>query len=285
MEDAQRAEDRRLAEQAQVARDARLSRAEVTRRAQPPLALRPEQRSDPWFDIPAMTVDLGHLNRHRVITADRLDPAHTTFDVLRTRLMQALADKGWKRVAITSPGKDCGKTFTTANLAISLSRQENARTLVMDFDMRRPALHKVMGVSSPGALGDVLRGNCDPEEHFLRMGQNNFSAGHNIAFALNTVAEPYASELLQDPRTKRALTHIEDAFRPDVMLFDLPPALFYDDVIAAQPLIDGVLLVIGGGLTTEREIKEVERRLGKETPLLGMVLNKAENAGLERYAY
>lgn len=285
IEEARQAEERRLAEQAIAAREARLSAAETTRRTLPPLPLPPSQRHDPWRDIPEMSPDLAHLNRNRIITADRLDPAHTTFDVLRTRLMHALNERGWKRVAITSPGKDCGKTFTTANLAISLSRQENARTLVMDFDMRRPSLHEVMGVASPGALGDVLRGTLDPEEHFLRMGQNRFDAGRNIAFALNTVTEPYASELLQDPRTARALDHLQEAFQPDVMLFDLPPALFYDDVIAFQPLFDGVLLVVGGGLTTEKEIKEVERRLGTDTPLLGMVLNKAEGTGATRYTY
>ena len=69
------------------------------------------------------------------------------------------------------------------------------------------------------------------------------------------------------------------------MLFDLPPALFYDDVIAFRPRFDGLLLVIGGGITTEKEVKEVERRIGEETPLLGMILNKAEGAEVGRYKY
>jgi len=238
-----------------------------------------------WDMIPEMSVDLAHLNRNRIITADRLDPAHTSFDLLRTRLTHALQEHGWKRVAITSPGKDCGKTFTAANLAISFSRQENTRTVLMDLDMRRPSLHRVMGSQSPGALGDVLRGTVAPEAHFMRMGPNTINAGRNIAFALNTVAEPYASELLQDPRCADALTRIEQDFEADVMLFDLPPALFYDDVVALSPLFDGVLLVIGGGLTTEREVKEVERRLGKDKPLLGMVLNKAEGTNVGTYTY
>ncbi|WP_370312857.1 CpsD/CapB family tyrosine-protein kinase [Sagittula sp.] len=279
--------------------------------AMPPLSLTPEQRSHPapapgpapapapaprpearrpqpdtaWLDLPVARFELGQLNHNRVVTADRLDPAHATFDVLRTRLMHTLAERGWKRVAVTSPGKGCGKTFTVANLAISLSRQENTRTLVMDFDMRRPNLHRVLGVDSPGPIGDMLRGRIAPEDHLIRLGENDFNAGHNIAFGLNTVTEPYASELLQDPRTRSTLERIEVELRPDVMLFDLPPALSFDDVIAFQPLFDGVLLVVGGGLTTEREIKEVERRLGTETPLLGMILNKAEGVDVGRYAY
>nr|MDJ0823308.1 CpsD/CapB family tyrosine-protein kinase [Paracoccaceae bacterium] len=215
----------------------------------------------------------------------RNDPAHTAFDVLRTRLLQALSDNGWRRVAITSPSKDCGKTFTAANLAISLSRQENCRTLLLDCDMRRPSLHRVMGVPAPGAIGDMLRGHVDPREHLLRMGQNSVHAGRNIAFGFNAMIEPYASELLQDPRAVQMLDRIEDMYEPDVMLFDLPPALFYDDVIAFRPQFDGVLLVIGGGLTTEKEVREVERRLGDQTPLLGMVLNKAEGTEHNKYRY
>ncbi|MBW4981171.1 CpsD/CapB family tyrosine-protein kinase [Mameliella sp. CS4] len=238
-----------------------------------------------WAGLSEMTVDKGHLDRNRIITASRDDPAHAAFDVLRTRLLQALHENGWRRVAITSPGKECGKTFTAANLAISLSRQENCRTLLLDFDMRRPNMHKILGINDPGSLGDMLRGVTAPGDHLLRMGRNPVNAGRNIAFGLNSRPEAYAAELLQDPRAEECLRRIEDDFAPDVVLIDLPPALSYDDVIAARPLFDGVLLVIGGGMTTEKEIAEVERRLGDSTPILGMILNKAEGTELDRYSY
>ncbi|ASP19590.1 putative tyrosine-protein kinase YveL [Antarctobacter heliothermus] len=265
----------------------------VTRRAEPapttaPVTPTPKTIVDvehAWSGLPELTVDKAHLARNRIITATREDPAHGAFDVLRTRLLQTLSENGWRRVAITSPGKDCGKTFTAANLAISLSRQENCRTLLMDLDMRRPSLHHVLGVGSPGSVGDMLRGMIPPETHLHRMGRNPINAGRNIAFALNDRPEAYASELLQDPRSAETLRAIDEHYAPDVVLFDLPPALFYDDVIAARPLFDGVLLVVGGGLTTESEISEVERRLGDSMPVLGMVLNKAEGTDISRYTY
>lgn len=238
-----------------------------------------------WDRLPVFEIDTDHLERSRIITANREDPAHTAFDVLRTRLTQALAENGWTRVGITSPSKGCGKTFTAANLAISLSRQEGLRALLMDLDLRNPSLHKVMGVRAPGAMGALLRGVVSPEAHLMRMGENRIHAGHNIAFGFNEVVEPYAAELLNAPATAEVVTAIESRLQPDVMLFDLPPALYYDDVLAFRPQIDGVLLVVGGGLTTEREIREVERRLGANTPLLGMVLNKAEGTELKKYQY
>ncbi|WP_353473414.1 CpsD/CapB family tyrosine-protein kinase [Salipiger sp. H15] len=238
-----------------------------------------------WDRLPVFDVDADHLDRNRIITASREDPAHAVFDVLRTRLTQALAEHGWTRVGITSPSKGCGKTFTAANLAISLSRQEGVRTLLMDLDLRNPSLHKVMGMRTPGAMGALLRGVISPESHLTRMGQNRVHAGQNIAFGFNEVVEPYAAELLSTPTTAEVITSIEARLQPDIMLFDLPPALYYDDVLAFRPQIDGVLLVVGGGLTTEKEIREVERRLGANTPLLGMVLNKAEGTDLKKYQY
>jgi len=251
--------------------------------AQPSLA---EPKAQPaWADLREIALSAPHLSQHHVVTAERSDPAHSAFDVLRTRLLQALSDNGWSRVAITSPTKDCGKTFTAANLAISLARQENCRTLLMDLDMRRPSLHKVMGVENPGSIGDMLRGVQPADQHLHRLGDNDFHAGHNIAFGFNEVIEPFAAELLQDPRAEQIMTDIQQTYQPDVVLYDLPPALYYDDVIAFRPQFDGVLLVLGGGLSTEKEVREVERRLGDSTPLLGMVLNKAENTDIQRYRY
>ena len=240
---------------------------------------------DLWNRLPTLPMSAAHLERHRIISATRRDPAHTAFDVLRTRLLQALDEKGWTRVGITSPTKDCGKTFIAANLAMSLSRQEACRTLLLDMDLRAPSLAKVLGAAEPGSMGDFLRGITPPEEHFMRLGDAGLSIGRNIAVGLNGIPEGYASELLQLPDTKDVLTRMHELMRPDVVLYDLPPALFHDDVMAFRPHIDGVLLVIGGGITKASEVKEVERRLGDSTPLLGIVMNKAEGPTVSTYSY
>ncbi|UMA64379.1 exopolysaccharide biosynthesis protein [Roseivivax marinus] len=253
------------------------------------LPARTGDHSDPrdvaWDRLGAIPVDERVLDRNRIVSASRYDPAHVQFDVLRTRLVQALAERNWSRVAITSPTKGCGKTFTAANLGIALSRQSDVRTLVLDLDLRRPSLHKVFGRREGGAIGDMLRGRTAPETHLKKLGPNGFNAGRGIAFGFNDTPEPYPAELLQDPRTAETLDELEAIYEPSVMLFDLPPALAADDVLALRPHFDAVLLVVGGGLTNQKEIREVERRLGEDTPLLGIVLNRAEGANSKKYAY
>lgn len=239
-----------------------------------------------WQAIDRFTPDTQRLAEMRVITAARQDPSHTRFDILRTRMLQALAENGWTRVAVTSPTKGCGKTFTTANLAVSLSRKANCRTVVLDLDMRNPSLHRYFGVTDTGAIGDLLRGEIDAEAHLQGLtAGNSISAGSHIAFGFNGLTEPYAAELLQDRSTATALRQIEDRFAPDVMLFDLPPALLNDDVIAIKPHVDALLIVAAGGTTKAHEIKETERRLGDKLPLLGVVLNKDEAVKINDVPY
>ena len=133
--------------------------AEMRRRLIKPMKSEPdlERAPDTWDRLGSIPVKEAHLEEHRVISASRHNPAHVAFDVLRTRLVQGLAEKGWRRVVITSPTKDCGKTFISTNLAISLSRQERLRTVLMDLDLRNPSVAPLLGVEDPGTMGDFLR--------------------------------------------------------------------------------------------------------------------------------
>ncbi|MDU8926228.1 CpsD/CapB family tyrosine-protein kinase [Alisedimentitalea sp. MJ-SS2] len=250
-----------------------------------PNTLTESQVGETWSHLASIPVDPAHLERNLIITAGRHDPAHGAFDVLRTRLVQTLYDNDWKRVAVTSPTRDCGKTFTAVNLAISLSRYESMRTVLMDMDMRNPSVASVLGAANPGSMGDFLSGASSVHDHFIRLGRNALNIGNNLAVGLNDRVEAYASEMFQDPRTDDAFARMMQELDPDVVLYDLPPALAYDDVIAFKKYFDGVLMVVGGGSTTADEVHEAMRRIGDDVPLLGVVLNQAENEGRTGYTY
>lgn len=237
-----------------------------------------------WSALSTIRLDPDRLERNLVITAARRDPAHGAFDVLRSRLLGALAEKGWTRVGITSPTKGCGKSFTALNLAVSLARYESRRTVLLDMDMRLPTLARTLGITRPGSIGDMLRGLTPPAAHLRRVGSNDMHIGQ-LALGLNSQPEPFAAELFHAESTARVLADIQQDYLPDVMLFDLPPALAQDDVIAFRPHFDCILMVVGGGVTTAREVREVVRRLGEDKPVVGIILNKAEGQGVGEYAY
>ncbi len=238
-----------------------------------------------WRELASFAVDPAHLRAHKIITAGRDDPAYAAFDVLRTRIMPAMKDNGWKRLAITSPTPDCGKTFTAANLAVSLSRYDTYRTILLDMDLRKSSLHKVFGVKNPGSMGDYLRGLVPLGRHFRVPGTNDLNISRNLAVAFNGKREEFASELMQDPLSEEVLEAMEEDLEPDIVLFDLPPVLMNDDVIAFRPQFDAALIVVGGGVTRASELKLVQRHLGEDMPILGMVLNMADGSTLHKSYY
>jgi Mrp family chromosome partitioning ATPase len=232
--------------------------------------------TDAWDRLPLRGLDQRRLARNRVVTAARVDPANVAFDLLRTRLLQALKIRGWSQVAVTSPTKGCGKTFVAANLALSLSRRASCRTVLMDLDLRIPSLARVLGVREPGRILDVLSGARPAAEHLVRVAPN-------LALGLNSTPVFDAAELIQEPATARALAAMREQLRPDVVLYDLPPALACDDVIAFLPQVDAVLLIVGGGITKAAEVQECERLFVDRAPLLGVILNKGEDPAIEPY--
>lgn len=258
-----------------------------TQAAQTPAPAEPMEPSlaNAWNSLGLLEVKSRTLDKNLVITANRTDPAYASFDVLRTRLVQALREKGWRRVAITSPSTGCGKSFTAVNLAMTLSRYEDCRTILLDMDLRRPALKRYLGTSNTGNLGDVLRGDVSFADHLKLIEASNINIGKNLAIGLNEKPEPYAAELFQTPKTRSVLEQMMSDYEPDVVLYDLPPALAQDDVIAFRSYFDCVLMVVGGGISTAQEVKEVNRRIGEDKPVLGVVLNMAEGTEGGAYAY
>lgn len=241
--------------------------------------------SDIWTELQPFAIDPDRLSANKVITAAREHPAHVAFDVLRTRLMQVMEEKGWTRLAITSPTPDCGKSFVCANLAVALSRYSETRSVLLDLDLRRSSQHHIFGVERAGSMGDFLRGKRAVEEQFRVPGPNRLHIGPSLAIGFNARREDYAAELLHDPLTEEVIDQLEDNLTPDIMLFDTAPVLNNDDVLAMRPWVDAFLVVAGGGLTRARELKLLERQLGEGGPILGVVLNRAEGPTLAEYYY
>lgn len=206
------------------------------------------------------------------------EPAVTAFDLLRTRLVQGLAQKGWRRIAITSPTHGCGKSFVAANLALSLARRPEGRSVLVDLDLRSPQLARLLGVKTAFDLREFLMGEQPLESAFRRHGRQ-------LALGLNSVAVPDASELLQDPELHKSLETILEQLDPEIVVYDMPPALVCDDLLAISGQIDAVLLVADGTKSSPADIQRCADLLSDTLPLMGVVLNRSQDLRLGRYRY
>lgn len=200
------------------------------------------------------------------------------FDQLRTRLFQSLKANGWSRVAITAPAPGCGVTFTACNLALSLSRLNAARTVLMDLNLRSPGIARTLGLRPQDSLRRFLTGEVPLTEGLVRYSDN-------LAVGLTASGETAAAEVLHDPRTAATLDGMRHALTPDVLLYDMPPMLGYDDVDAFLPQVDGVLLVVDGTRTVARQVAECERMIAGKTRLLGVVLNRSRDKVSQKLRY
>ena len=231
-----------------------------------------------WESLSPVVLKADHLIGNGLFSNVASDPAATTFDILRTRLLGGLAEKSWRRVAVTAPTHGCGTSLIAANLALSLARRPESRTVLMDFDLRRPRLAQLLGVADVQPLTEFLSGEQPLESLFHRVDRG-------LALGLNSDPVEDAAARLLNPDTASALTAMLDQLDPDVVIYDLPPALTSDDVMAMAPNLDCVLLVCDGTRTSPEDIRACERLFADRLPLMGVVLNRAQDRRPRRYLY
>lgn len=234
-----------------------------------------DDRAPRWEDLPIAAPGPG--GNMPLVDDNRNSAAARAFDLLRTRLRQTALEHGWVNIAVVAPTTGAGNTFTATNLALSLSRVPGSRTLLMDMNMRSPGLAPAFDMAAPGAMSDLLAGRSALGTHVQRVSDT-------LALSLNARAEVNAAEILQDGATAETLLRMRAALRPEIVLYDMPPMLSHDDLSAFLPQLDGVLLVSDGSETMARHLRECERMLEGQVPLLGVVLNRARASSLPSYA-
>lgn len=243
----------------------------------------PSGRSDPppappAWSPPRIKLDARHLEEHRIVSYAMSDPSHIAFNLLRTRVRTMLGECGWKSVAVTSPTAGCGKTMVALNLAFTLARAASgSRVVLLDLDLRKPAVARTLGVTAPGSVVDYLEGRTPEKDCFVQVADN-------LVVGLNDRPIKHSSEMMQSPRMLGLISWVFANLSPDVLLFDLPPMRSSDDALAFLPNTDTALLVIAAGQTGAGEVEECERQISQVEKLLGIVLNKSEERPDEYYA-
>jgi Mrp family chromosome partitioning ATPase len=231
-----------------------------------------------WESLSAVQLSVEKLQGNNLFPMPSNQPAALAVDQLRSKILHGLATKGWKRIAVTSPTHGCGKSFVATNLALSLARRPASRTALIDLDLRRPQLAGLLGLTDLPEFADFLNGDQPLESVFRRFGRT-------LALGLNGAPVEMAAEMLHSPETAVALSALVDQLDPEVVIYDMPPALGTDDVLAMAPSLDAVLLVADGTKTTAEDLCACERLFEGSIPLMGVVLNRAQDRAAQRRGY
>ena len=231
-----------------------------------------------WESLSAVQLSVEKLQGNNLFPLPSNQPAALAVDQLRSKILHGLATKGWKRIAVTSPTHGCGKSFVATNLALSLARRPASRTALIDLDLRRPQLAGLLGLTDLPEFADFLTGDQPLESVFRRFGRT-------LALGLNGTPVEMAAEMLHSPETAVALSALVEQLDPEVVIYDMPPALGTDDVLAMAPSLDAVLLVADGTKSTAEDLRACERLFEGRIPLMGVVLNRAQDRAAQRRGY
>lgn len=199
--------------------------------------------------------------------AEEDNTSKEVFRTLRTRLYQVRAVQPLRTVLVTSALPGEGKTFVTSNLAQSLVRQRERRTLIIDADLRLSSLHIPLGAESSPGLADYLLGEMDEFAVMQRGRDENLF----LIPGGKSIANP--TELLANGRFEQLLERLAPVF--DWILIDSPPTIPVSDSSIIAKFADGVLMVVRAG-STPFDLAQKACEAFHDRPLLGAVLNRAE---------
>lgn len=173
-------------------------------------------------------------------------------------------------IAFSSPQSSEGKTTVVSNLAVALA-EINRRVLVIDGDLRKPRLDRILGEPNGWGLSDLLRENEPLEGRPLDyLVQKTKIPNVHALFSGRRTAN--ASNLLHSPRLAELIRRFRQEF--DAVLIDAPPVLGLPDARVLGHMADGVILVLRAGQTTLETARAARQRLAEDgTVVLGTILN------------
>jgi capsular exopolysaccharide synthesis family protein len=185
---------------------------------------------------------------------------------LRTRLARSENGRAVRAIIVTSPNKGDGKTLTAANLALTMAQEFQQRVLLIDADLRRPALHRLFGIAETPGLSDVLMGGATLEDALVTV------RDHRLTLLPSGIIPMHPAELLGSATMRRVLDMLRTRF--DRILIDMPPVAPLADVAIASTMADGVLMIVRAGVTPKPAIERALSGLDM-SKVLGLVLNDA----------
>lgn len=200
--------------------------------------------------------------------------------ILRTNLQFVDLEKKLKTLVVTSSIPGEGKTTVAINLAVTFALA-GEKTLLVDADFRKPAIHKVFDLRRDPGITNILTGR-----EAYQTTVKNVKKLDKLNILTTGPLPPNPSELLGSARMKELILKLEEDY--DKVIFDSPPSVSLTDASVLSTSAEGTLLVLGAGEVEKEAVQRAKDNLEKvKANILGVVLNKLvlEKRGYGSYYY
>jgi protein-tyrosine kinase len=222
------------------------------------------------------SVDVRAMERMCVLPAVSDTAALRAFKILRTRVLRRLDMHKWSSIAVSGMSVGEGKTLTAINLALALSQDVNTFVFLVDLDLQRPQIANYLGMSFEKGLSDYLLGKAELDDVVYKL------HSERLGVIPNARAFQHSSEFLNSPRMSEFINALEREMPRRIVIFDMPPLLASDDVLAFAPQFDSLLLVVSEGKSGRAMLRGAKEVLA-EMNLLGVVLNRSKERNESAY--
>ena len=203
-------------------------------------------------------------------------PTAEAYRKITTNIEFSNVDNEIKTIMVTSAKQDEGKTTTICNLAAIMTELKK-NILLIDLDLRKPAVHKHFNLSNKTGLTDLLM-NKDDYKSYLQ----NISTGLNVITTGMVPANP--AEIINSRTLKELIKEVAAEY--DYILLDTPPVMLVSDPITISTYTNAVILAIEFG-KTEKDLakKTVDSLKQVNANIIGAVFNNIPVSKQNNYYY
>lgn len=213
-----------------------------------------------------------------ITIGDEKSPIAEQYRSIRTSIKYAMVDYNLKTLVVTSSGPSEGKSTTSANLAIVFAKS-GLKVLLLDADLRKPAMAKTFKVSNTQGLSTIL---VDREVPISSVCQP--SGVPNLFLMPSGPKPPNPSELLGSKRMSEVIAEVKEHY--DLVLFDMPPAIAVTDAQIVASQADATILVVREGVSDKNLLKRANHLLSMvNANVIGAVYNGVTREKSDNYYY
>jgi polysaccharide biosynthesis transport protein len=201
-----------------------------------------------------------------------------SYRALRTSLLLSNLGAPPKVIIVTSALPQEGKSTTSISCANVLA-QKGTRVLLIDADLRRPSIHKTLGMGPRSGLSSVLTGSATLEQVITRS-----PSLPNVFVLPAGTPPPNPAELLASTQMRDLLEQLRGQY--DHIVIDTPPTLSVTDAVVLSPRADAIVLVIRSGQTTKQALRRSRDLLMQvNAKVSGVLLNAVDLSSPDYYYY
>lgn len=209
------------------------------------------------------------------IAIDPTSSVAESFRKLRTHILHSFEQGDVRSILVTSSLPEEGKGMVTTNLGVAVAKGLERYALLVDCDLRKPTLDKLLALPSDRGLANFLQGEGEIADYFCKTGLPKLNC-------IPCGPKPEnPAELLDTEKAKRLFAELSTRYNDRLTIIDSPPLLVAAETAVLATYADAILMVVRWGVSGKEQVKQALDLVDRKK-VIGVVFNAFEETFLDR---